>query len=152
MLQQANKKRSDRQFNVDDWVYVKLQPYRQSTVVNRKCLKLSAKFFGPFRVLEKIGTVAYKLDLPETSRIHPVFHVSQLKKHVGHLPSSSPLPVLTDEGLITKEPVSIVDRRLVNKHGKPVIEVLVLWKNNFPEDSTWKNFASLMQKYPDFHP
>ena len=152
MKQQADKGRSDRHFEVDDWVYVKLQPYRQSTVVNRKCLKLSAKFFVPYRVVEKIGPVAYKLAFPDTSRIHPVFHVSQLKKHVGALHHQSSLPVLTEEGVIAKEPISIVDRHLVNKQGKPVTEILVAWKNSFPEDSTWENYALLMQKYPDFHP
>ena len=152
MKQQADKKRSERQFDVGDLVYVKLQPYRQSSVVNRKCLKLSAKFFGPYSVLEKIGQVAYKLQLPETSKIHPVFHVSQLKKHRGPVIAPSPLPVLNDEGLLAKEPVRILDRRLVNKQGKAATEVLVMWKNTFPEDSTWENFEALMSKYPDFHP
>ena len=87
-------------------------------------------------MIEKFDLVAYKLELPESSRIHPVFHVSQLKKHVGSLTVQSPLPVLTEERVIAKEPISIVDRRLVNKHGKPVTEVLVVWKNSFPKDST----------------
>ena len=144
MKQQADKKRSDRQFDVGDLVYVKLQPYRQLIVVNKKCLKLSAKFFGPYYVLEKIGQVAYKLQLPDTSRIHSVFHVSQLKKHMGPVITPSPLPLLNEEGLIAKEPVRILDRRMVNRQGKAATEVLVMWKNTFPEDSTWENFASLM--------
>ena len=152
MKQQADKKRSDRQFLVGDFVYLKLQPYRQTTVANRKCLKLSAHFFGPFKVLEKIGEVAYKLALPPEARIHPVFHVSQLKKHVGHTPTQSHLPLLDDQGLIAKEPLSILDRRIVKKHGQAVTEVLVQWRNTFPEDSTWESFATLLQLYPDFHP
>ena len=151
MKQQANKKRCDRQFNIGDLVYLKLQPYRQSTVVHRKFLKLSAKFFGPYRILEKIGPVAYKLELPKTAKIHPVFHVSQLKQHVGPVVKQSPLPVLNDEGLLAKEPVRILDRRLVNNHGVAATEVLVMWKNTFLEDSTWEKFDNLMQRYPNFH-
>ena len=111
---------------MDDWVYVKLQPYRQSAVVNRRCLKLSAKFFGPYRVVEKVGAVVYKLELPARSRFHPVFHVSQLKKHIGTRLTQSTLPISTEEGVVDKEPIKILDRRLVNKQGMAVTEVLVL--------------------------
>ena len=76
MKQQADKERFDRQFEVRNWVYVKLQPYRQSTMVNKKYLKLSANFFGPYKVLERIGVVAYKIELPKEAKIHPIFHVS----------------------------------------------------------------------------
>ena len=119
-----------------EWVYVKLQPYRQTTVVNRSCLKLSARYFGPYQILTKIGLVAYRLDLPEGSRIHPVFHVSQLKQHVGPLPQQSPLPLVDETGVLIKEPISIIDRRIGKRGGKAVTEVLVHWRNTFPEDAT----------------
>ena len=88
-----------------------------------ECLKLSTRFFGPFQVLEKIGEVAYKLALPPEAKVHPVFHVSQLKKHVGLAKTQSQLPLLDDQGLITKEPLSILDRRMVKKRGQDVTEV-----------------------------
>jgi hypothetical protein len=59
-------------------VYMKLQPYIQSSVVSRANQKLSFKFFGPFRVLQRIGKVAYRLQLSESSSVHSMVHVSQL--------------------------------------------------------------------------
>ena len=83
MKKHVDSKHSDRQFQLGDLVFVKLQPYVQTYVASRSCNKLAFKFFGPFRIVEHIGTVAYKLDLPVSSSVHPVFHVSQLKRMVG---------------------------------------------------------------------
>ena len=152
MKQQADKRRSDREFSIGDLVYVKLQPYRQQSVVHRFCPKLSAKFFGPYQVLERIGKVAYKLALPAGTRVHPVFHVSQLKQHIGHAMVQSALLVLDGEDLISKEPVQILDSRIRKKGNQAVTQVLIQWSNSFPEDATWEYLPDLQAKFPAFDP
>jgi len=79
----ADDKRNDVPLSEGDYVFVKLQPYRQNFVASRRNQKLRRKCFGPFKILELVGTVAYKLQLPATARIHSIFHISVLKKCIG---------------------------------------------------------------------
>jgi hypothetical protein len=67
MKAQADKRRSERTFAVGDSVYLKLQPYVQSSLAPRAHQKLSLHYFGPYKVVERIGSVAYKLELPPSS-------------------------------------------------------------------------------------
>jgi hypothetical protein len=80
---QADKHRTERELAVGTMVYLKLQPYVQSSIMGRANQKLSFKFFGPFQVLDRVGAVAYHLDLSNHSTIHLVVHVCQLKLTVG---------------------------------------------------------------------
>lgn len=112
----ADKNRTDQQFAMGDQVLLRLQPYTQSSVANRSFPKLAYKFFGPYTVLEKIGAVAYRLNLPEESKVHPVFHISQLKEfHPDYTPVFSKLLVLTDLQAANATPAAILERRLVRK-------------------------------------
>ncbi|XP_058766993.1 uncharacterized protein LOC131640630 [Vicia villosa] len=83
MEKQANKKRRSFTFQEGDLVLLKLQPYRQTTVAQRLSQKLAKKYYGPFKVVKRVENVDYLLDLPSSSRIHPVVHVSLLKPFHG---------------------------------------------------------------------
>ena len=88
---QADKHRTDLSFNQGDLVFVKLQPYKQTSVTG-DFHKLSKRFYGPYRVLKKIGVSAYQLQLPKHSRIHNVFHISCLKPAQGSVFPTLELP------------------------------------------------------------
>ncbi|GMI81659.1 hypothetical protein HRI_001835200 [Hibiscus trionum] len=95
MKHQADKHRREVEFKEGEWAFVRLQPYRQLSLRLKKQQKLSPRFFGPYRIQKRVGSVAYKLELPDSTRIHPVFHVSQLKLCKGHpLQQITPLPLL----------------------------------------------------------
>jgi hypothetical protein len=88
MKEIADKKRRPVEFNVGDFVYLKLRPYRQRSLTLTSYNKLSKRYFGPYKILQKIGPIAYKLDLPSNSKLHQVFHCSLLKLHQGDIPTS----------------------------------------------------------------
>uniref|UniRef100_A0A2N9ELF8 Integrase catalytic domain-containing protein n=1 Tax=Fagus sylvatica TaxID=28930 RepID=A0A2N9ELF8_FAGSY len=78
MKQQADKHRAEMEFEFGDWVFLRIQPFKQKSM-RKKLGKLSPKFYEPYKVIQRVGMVAYKLELSEGACIHPVFHVSFLK-------------------------------------------------------------------------
>lgn len=72
-------------------------------MVNRLSHNISLKYYGPYLILDKIGPIAYKLQLHPLSQVHPVFHVSQLKRLVGNVTTTNQLPTVVRDIMI-KEP------------------------------------------------
>ena len=151
MVVQANKHRTERHFAKGDFVFLKLHPFRRNQINNSSLHKLAAKYFGPFEVVDKVGTVAYELKLPPGSRVHPVFHVSLLKRGVKQdtLVSTS-LPETDSDGHFMLEPSAILGRKLVNKGNVPITQVLAQWNHSRPEDATWEDLASIRAQFPLF--
>ncbi|XP_026435822.1 uncharacterized protein LOC113333611 [Papaver somniferum] len=147
----ADKTRKDMTVAVGDLVYLKLQPYRQAYVSLRKNFKLSAKFYGPFPILQRIGPVAYKLHLPDQDRIHPVFYVSQLKQHIGkkHTPSPT-LPIVDHVGEVIMVPAKVLQQRTITIGRRQVQQVLIQWTNSTQEDATWEDVATIKSHYRNF--
>ncbi|GJS76205.1 retrotransposon-related protein [Tanacetum coccineum] len=150
MVSLANKNRTDRSFDVGTWVFLKLQPHRQVTVRQGQYHKLSSKYFGPFQIIEQIGKVAYKLQLPSHSLIHPVFHISQLKECKGDVNTMVTLHVCDNNGQLSVVPVAILEKRLGKVNNKPKVFVLVQCSNRDKEESTWERFNDLMSRFPQF--
>jgi len=150
---QADKNRSERILQVGDMVYLKIQPYRHTSLSIHHSLKLHSKFYGPFRILEKIGKVAYKLLLPEGCQLHPVFHVSQLKKHLGPTAVPTPdLPLIDAKGNIKVAHEAILNRRLIPRNNEPVVQWLIQWMNLPTSKASWEDADFIRKIFPSFHP
>jgi hypothetical protein len=146
MKLQADKKRRDKTFVAGDSVFIKLQPYVQSSVSRRANHKLSFKYFGPYSITRVINPTAYEVQLPSESRIHPVFHVSQLRRALSPgTPSSSCLPILTDKFAI---PVKIISKRWKRTATGRREQVQVQWSNADDQDITWEDKLELQQRFP----
>ena len=150
MKLQADKHRQEKSFELGDWVFLRLQPFKQHSLRWSKVGKLAPKFFGRFQILQKVGSVAYKLDLPSTSGVHLVFHVSCLKAKIGHsiIPIAT-LPPVDAHGHIIPEPKAILQQRQCQlRRYKTATEVLVHWEGSSPADATWELLHQLQVQYP----
>ncbi|GJR30316.1 retrotransposable element Tf2 [Tanacetum coccineum] len=150
----ADKKRSDKSFEVGMKVYLKFQSYRQITARQGIHHKFATKFYGHVLIIAKVGKVAYKLDLPVDSQIHPVFHVSQLKLCKGTNHQVGVLPHCGPDRVLSMEPEAIIGRRLGKLNNKVVLYVLVNWINQTEEDATWELYTDLIKRFPqmELHP
>ncbi|GJX31775.1 retrotransposable element Tf2 [Tanacetum coccineum] len=124
MKKYADLKRSEREFDVGMWVYLKLQPHRQVTIRQATQNKISPKYYGPFLIVAKIGA--------------------------GNFFKKGLLPHCGDDGLLSVEPEKILDRRIGKLNNRAVIHVLVKWVNHNEEDATWEIAEDLLKRFPDF--
>jgi hypothetical protein len=130
---------------VGDWVLFRLLHRPTQTLVAHPKGKLRPRYAGPFQVLERIGQVAYCLQLLAGARLHDVFHVSQLKAYTG-APLAAPVllpPVQDGRLLLAPERVLRAQRRRGNWH------VLVQWHSLSADDATWEPLAEFKEQYPE---
>lgn len=135
----TDKHKRDIIVDVGDLVLVKLCPYRQSSMKDELFSKLAKPFYGPFQVLQRIGTMAYKLQLPEGSHIHPVFHCSLLRPFQSS--SSTPEPAIELPPTSVDNQLEIISvaflTTLWDHHSDvPKLFVLVQWKGLSLDDTT----------------
>ena len=146
----ADVRRRPLEFEVGNHVFLKVMPKR-GVVMFGKRGKLSPRFIGPFEILERIGTVAYRLALPPSmSGVHEVFLVSMIRKYTpdpAHVVDWGQIEVDTDE-TFEEGPVCIVDSRDQVLRCKTVKLVLVLWRHYGVEESTWEREDTMQATYP----
>jgi hypothetical protein len=152
MKQQAYQGLSERQFAEGEQVFLRLQPYKQTSLKFEHCQKLAPKFHGPYTILKWVGQVAYQLARPSHSKLHPIFHVSCLNKVIGtRCQIQTNLPELAEEGSIWLQLEIVLDQGEYLLHQRTIQEVLVQWKDTTPTDATWEP-ATILQQFPHLKP
>ena len=148
----ANEHRRLVSFEEGDRVFLKVPEHSQSLKTGIVA-KLSPRYCGPFTILKRIGQVAYKLALPEHSKVHPVFHVSRLRKQLGQNDNVVDTGVLVDiiePPSVPHEPECILDMHEQRTRHNVRQQVLVKWKDRPEEGSTWENVSVLKKRFPSF--
>lgn len=146
----ADNRRRPLEFTSGEKVYLRVSPTK-GVVRFGMGGKLSPRFIGPYEILERVGDLAYRLALPPAlSRVHNVFHVSQLRRYISdpdHILEAEPLYV--QEDLTYDElPLRIVDRmdRVLRRRVIPYVKVQ--WTNHLVREATWELEEEMRQKYP----
>ena len=146
----AYKKRRDVTFQEGDYVYLKVSPIRGLHKFKVKG-KLSPRFIGPFKISERVGEVAYRLELPnQLSDVHDVFHISQLKKCLKpHDKESQPMDGLDvkEDLTYTERPIKILNTLAVTRN-RVIKMCKAQWSNHAEDETTWEREDELKEDYP----
>ena len=130
MKHQADCHHSERTFQVGDMVFLLLQPNKQPFLKLKGHHKLAPNFYRPYKVLQHIWFVAYKSELPPSSHVHSVFHVSCLKKVIGtNIKAQTVLLELDNEESIILDLEAILNKRSRQLCSRSITEVLIQWHN-----------------------
>ncbi|GJS15645.1 putative reverse transcriptase domain-containing protein [Tanacetum coccineum] len=146
----ADVRRKPLEFQVGDKVMLKVSPWK-GVIRFGKRGKLNPRYIGPFKIIAKVGTVAYRLELPEKlSRVHSTFHVSKLKKCMADEPLAIPLDeIQVDDKLnFIEEPVEIMDREVKRLKQSRIPIVKVRWNSKRGPEFTWEREDQMQKKYP----
>ena len=148
----ADCRRRELHLKIGDYVYLKVSPFKGTRRFQVRG-KLAPRYVGPFRIIRKVGAVAYQLELPQSlSAVHNVFHISQFKKchrvptDAVDLESLDLQPGLTYE----EHPIAILDRDERKVKRNMVKFVKVQWSNHSEDEATWEREDRLRQEYPEF--
>ncbi|GKC15369.1 hypothetical protein Tco_1012151 [Tanacetum coccineum] len=146
----ADKRRKPLKFSVGDYVWLKVSPWK-GVVRFRKKGKLAPIFVGPFEIIEKVGPVAYRLDLPEElNGVHDTFHVSNLKKCLADPTLQVPLDEIRVDAKLNfvEEPVEILKREFKKLKRSRIAIVKVRWNSKRGPEFTWEREDQMKLKYP----
>lgn len=146
MKRQADEHHSERQFQINDMVFVQIQPHVQSSLAQRNHQKLSFKFFGPYHLLACVGSVAYRLEVSASSSVHPVFHISQLKKVVGACHSVTASP--PSDTVLWSVSERILQHCMVTKGTNSISQGLIKWSNLPASLATLEDLEFLRHQFP----
>jgi hypothetical protein len=136
----ADRHRIERNFEVGDLVFLRLQPYRQSSLKKSGSKKLKPRCYGPYRIMHRVGEVGYELELPEGSKIHNVLYASCLKKAMGNfIKKSEEIPPLDEEGQLELVLEEVLEFREPKLRSKVIRECLIKWRGLPVEDATWES-------------
>ncbi|XP_013739929.1 uncharacterized protein LOC106442838 [Brassica napus] len=147
----TDQSRREMVFSIGDWVYLKVSAQKGKDRFG-KVGKLAVRFIRPYQIIERIGEVAYRLNLPEEMRIHPVFHVSMLRKHV-HDPKAIEMEQI--ENLQTnltypEGPIRIGERRIRKLKNREIPQVQVFWGKRNRVILTWEDESRFKASHPEF--
>ncbi|GJQ97501.1 putative reverse transcriptase domain-containing protein [Tanacetum coccineum] len=146
----ADKRRKPLEFSVGDYVLLKVSPWKGVVRFGKKG-KLAPRFVGPFEIIEKVGPVAYRLDLPEESNgVYDTFHVSNLKKCLANPTLQVPLDEIRVDAKLNfmEEPVEILEKEFKKLKRNRIAFVKVWWNLKHGLEFTWEREDQMKLKYP----